>query len=68
MARVVLYLLDQELQALQQLAEQEYRPMKAQAALIIRNELKRLGLVQSQSAAIEEVPVPSGELQGGGAA
>ena len=45
MARVVVYLLDPEMSALNQLAEQEYRPVRAQAALIIRNELKRLGMV-----------------------
>ena len=46
MARVVVYLLEPEMSALHQLAAQEYRPVKAQAALIIRNELKRLGMVQ----------------------
>ncbi|MFZ5904470.1 MAG: hypothetical protein ACOYZ8_13070 [Chloroflexota bacterium] len=45
MARIVVYLQDPEMAALHQLAQQEYRPPKAQAALIIRNELKRLGLV-----------------------
>jgi hypothetical protein len=45
MARVVVYLLEPEMSALHQLAQQEYRPVKAQAALIIRNELKRLGMV-----------------------
>jgi hypothetical protein len=48
MARVVIYLLEPEMNALNQLAQQEYRPVKAQAALIIRNELKRLGMVGSQ--------------------
>ena len=47
MARVVVYLLDPEMSALNQLAEQEYRPVRAQAALIIRNELKRLGMVET---------------------
>jgi len=45
MARIVVYLLDPELNALNQLAQQEYRHVKAQAALIIRTELQRLGLV-----------------------
>ena len=48
MARVVIYLLEPEMSALHQLAQQEYRPVKAQAALIIRNELKRLGMVREQ--------------------
>lgn len=45
MARIEVYLLDPEMSALNQLAQQEYRPARAQAALIIRNELKRLGMV-----------------------
>ena len=50
MARVVIYLLEPEMNALHQLAQQEYRPVKSQAALIIRNELKRLGLIDEQLA------------------
>ena len=50
MARVVIYLLEPEMNALNQLAQQEYRPVKSQAALIIRNELKRLGLIEGQLA------------------
>jgi hypothetical protein len=50
MARIVIYLLEPEMNALNQLAQQEYRPVKAQAALIIRNELKRLGMVGEQPA------------------
>ena len=50
MARVVIYLLEPEMNALNQLAQQEYRPVKSQAALIIRNELKRLGLIDEQLA------------------
>lgn len=49
MARVVIYLRDQEVSALQQLAQLEYRAPKAQAALIIRKELERLGLVSTES-------------------
>jgi hypothetical protein len=52
MARVVIYLRDQEVSALQKLAQLEYRAPKAQAALIIRKELERLGLVSEES--IEE--------------
>ncbi|MFA5873139.1 MAG: hypothetical protein WC832_04170 [Anaerolineales bacterium] len=49
MARVVIYLRDQEVSALQRLAQLEYRAPKAQAALIIRKELERLGLVFEES-------------------
>ena len=48
MARVVIYILEPEMNALHQLAQQEYRLVKSQAALIIRNELKRLGLIDEQ--------------------
>ena len=56
MARVVIYLLETEMNALNQLAQQEYRPVKSQAALIIRNELKRLGLIDEQLAGREKQP------------
>ncbi len=46
MARVILYLREQELNALQALAQREYRAPKAQAALIIRKELERLGMIE----------------------
>ena len=55
MARVVIYLLEPEMNALNQLAQQEYRPVKSQAALIIRNELKRLGLIDEQLAGRDEL-------------
>ena len=45
MAKVIIYLKDCELAALNSLAQREYRALKAQAALIIRNELERLGLI-----------------------
>ena len=47
MARVVVYLPDQVRNALYQLAQREYRVPHAQAALIIREELERLGLVSA---------------------
>ncbi len=50
MARVVIYLRDQEMHALQDLAQSEYRLPKAQAALIIRRELQRLGMIPAPSA------------------
>lgn len=67
MARVVIYLLELELNALNQLARQEYRPVKSQAALIIRNELKRLGLIEEQPAGGETQPAASAEPDGRGA-
>ena len=53
MAKVVIYLRDQEMDALQDLAQSEYRLPKAQAALIIRRELERLGM-------LEKLPEPTG--------
>lgn len=49
MAKVIVYLRDQEQSALYQLAIKEYRAPKAQAALIIRKELERLGLLEVES-------------------
>ncbi len=45
MAKVIIYLREHELAALNDLAQREYRAPKAQAALIIRRELERLGLI-----------------------
>ncbi len=61
MARVVIYLLEPEINALHQLAQQEYRPVKSQAALIIRNELKRLGLIDEQLTGGDKQPELSHE-------
>lgn len=49
MPKLIIYLRNQDLHALANLAEQEYRVPKAQAALIIRQELERRGLVQITS-------------------
>jgi hypothetical protein len=49
MAKVVIYLPDKEMSALHRLALLEYRAPKAQAALIIRKELERLGLVAPEA-------------------
>lgn len=65
MARVVIYLLEPEMNALHQLAQQEYRPVKSQAALIIRNELKRLGLIDEQLAGRDKQPGASPEPDDG---
>ena len=48
MAKVIIYLKDTELAALNSLAQREYRALKAQAALIIRNELARLSLIPNE--------------------
>ncbi len=45
MAKIIVYLGDQERDALHQLAQREMRVPRAQAALIIRRELLRLGLL-----------------------
>jgi hypothetical protein len=45
MAKVVVYLRENELQALNDLAQKEYRAPRAQAALILRIELERLGML-----------------------
>lgn len=52
MAKVIIHLRDYELTALNDLAQHEYRAPKAQAALIIRRELQKLGMIPS------EPPVP----------
>jgi hypothetical protein len=46
MARLTITLRDQEKLALSTLADREFREPRAQAALIIRQELERLGLLQ----------------------
>jgi len=66
MARVVIYLRDHEVSALQRLAQQEYRAPKAQAALIIRKELERLGMVSAESIGrSEQTFLSSGEQHTG---
>lgn len=49
MAKVIIYLRDNELSALHTLAQQEYRVLKAQAALIIRQELQRRGMIPAEA-------------------
>ena len=49
MSKVVICLPDKEMSALHRLALLEYRAPKAQAALIIRKELERLGLVAQEA-------------------
>jgi hypothetical protein len=45
MPKLIIYLRDQDHDALEELAQQEYRLPKAQAALMIRQELEKRGLV-----------------------
>jgi hypothetical protein len=56
MAKVIIYLRDQELTALNELAQREYRPLKAQAALIIRKELEKLGMIPAEQSNQTESP------------
>jgi len=46
MSKIVIYLREHEQTALATLAQREYRTTKAQAALIIRNELAHLGMIE----------------------
>ena len=52
MAKVIIYLRDHELTALNDLAQREYRAPKAQAALMIRRELEKLGMIQGEQRVI----------------
>lgn len=67
MARIVIHLPDLEMNALHQLAQQEYRAPKVEAAWIIRNELRRLGLVAATGVEnkIQSKPAPQSESGGG---
>ena len=55
MTKLIIYLKEHEFGALKTLAEQEYRVPKAQASLIIRKELERLGMIEGE----RERPSPS---------
>ena len=48
MAKVIIYLRDHEITALNDLAQREYRAPKAQAALMIRRELEKLGMIPGE--------------------
>jgi len=61
MAKVIIYLADHESIALNQLAQREYRAPKAQAALIIRKELERLGMIQTEQE--QAIPAADARLQ-----
>ena len=49
MAKIIVYLGDQERNALQQLAQREMRLPRAQVALIIRQELVRQGMLPDET-------------------
>ena len=55
MAKIIVYLGDQERNALLQLAQRKLRLPRAQAALIIRQELVRQGMLSNQHP-IQDVP------------
>lgn len=57
MAKVIIYLREHEFSALNELAQREYRAPKAQAALIIRKELEKLGMIPTVQ------PVQSGQTE-----
>ena len=48
MTKLIIYLREEEFSALSNLAQREYRVIKAQASLIIRIELERLGLLHQK--------------------
>ncbi len=62
MAKLIIYLGNPEHDALHQLAQRELRAPRAQAALIIRNELSRLGLLTTSSPVIH-MENQEGQLQ-----
>jgi len=62
MARITISLRDQEKTALRALAEKESRDPRAQAALIICQELERRGLLVSDESTVPE-PAPAQKIQ-----
>ncbi|MBI5933881.1 MAG: hypothetical protein HY867_09250 [Chloroflexi bacterium] len=62
MAKLIIYLGNPEREALHQLAQRELRAPRAQAALIIRNELSRLGLLTLPTLDANAAK-PEGQLQ-----
>ncbi|MBC8336866.1 MAG: hypothetical protein HOG55_10775 [Anaerolineae bacterium] len=57
MTKLIIYLREEEFSALSNLAQREYRVIKAQASLIIRIELERLGLLHQKDPK-STTPVP----------
>ena len=54
MPKIIVYLAEQERNALLQLAQREMRVPRAQAALIICQELRRLGMLPAQTTVSDE--------------
>lgn len=65
MSKVIVYLPETEFGALQKLAQQEYRATRAQAAIIIRKELERLGMVAEETAPQGILDETATQLAGG---
>lgn len=61
MAKIIVYLGDQERNALLQLAQRELRQPRAQAALIIRQELVRQGMLPTYPPVTEGSDTPAGD-------
>lgn len=57
MTRITISLRDQEKIALRILAESEFRDPRAQAALIIRQELERRGFLQAELDLLKTLPI-----------
>ena len=63
MAKVIIYLREHEFSALNDLAQREYRAAKAQAALIIRKELEKLGMIPNVQPVQSSQTEPSSDVQ-----
>lgn len=61
MPKIIVYLAEQERNALLQLAQREMRVPRAQAALIICQELRRLGMLTVQPAGSDEETIEAQE-------
>ncbi len=64
MAKIIVYLGEQERSALNQLAQREMRVPRAQAALIIRQELVRQGMLPHKINAEGTESTPEPETEG----
>ena len=65
MSKVIVYLPQAEFNALQKLAQQEFRATRAQAAIIIQKELERLGMVTPKASATAAPAEFGTQLAGG---
>ncbi len=62
MSKIIIYLPERENQALEEFAQREYRGPQAQAAIIIRSELERMGLLPAQRSCLMGNQNGSGSL------